>query len=311
MLRLVDSWIWDSWFAFDGNLHHAFYLKASRALGEPQRRHRHPIVGHAVSADLVTWDVVSDAIIVSDAPAYDDWTTWTGSITRADDGTWHMFYTGTMRGDGGDVQRVLLATSHDLSTWEKQPFVVEADKSWYEELDQPFWHDQAWRDPWVFRGEDDQWHMYVTARAKTGTRFGRGVVGHCTSSDLRDWTVCEPLSKADQGFGQLEVIQVEIVDGIPVLLFCCGWAELDEMARLRYGAGGVFSLTADSRLGPFDIGAAQRFDHPSLYAARLVRHEGEWFLIGFRDTEAGAFVGELIDPIPVTAIAGIGLVRRT
>lgn len=310
MLRLVDSWIWDSWYAFDGERHHAFYLKASRALGDPDRRHRYPTVGHAVSVDLVKWEATADALIASDSPAYDDWTTWTGSITRTDDGTWSMFYTGTSRGDGGDVQRVLLATSRDLLVWEKQPLVVEADRRWYDELDQPFWHDQAWRDPWVFRGDDGQWHMYVTARANEGDRFGRGVVGHCTSPDLRTWTPGPPLSEPNQGFGQLEVIQTEVVDGVPVLLFSCGSAELDAGARERYGTGGVFSLSAGSVLGPFDIGSARRFDHPSLYAARLVQRAGEWFLLGFRDIEDGVFAGELTDPIPVTAVAGVGLVRK-
>jgi beta-fructofuranosidase len=44
-LRLEDKWIWDSWYAFHGERYHAFYLHASRALGDPVRRHRNPIVG--------------------------------------------------------------------------------------------------------------------------------------------------------------------------------------------------------------------------------------------------------------------------
>ena len=63
-LRLEDKWIWDSWYAFDGERYHAFYLHASRALGDPVRRHRHPIIGHAVSDDLTNWTVVRDALIV-------------------------------------------------------------------------------------------------------------------------------------------------------------------------------------------------------------------------------------------------------
>jgi beta-fructofuranosidase len=118
-LRLPDSWIWDSWYAFDGEYHHAFYLRASRALGDPHRRHRHPYVGHAISKDLQSWEVVADALAISDPPAFDDWTTWTGSVVRDDAGTWWMFYTGTTRGDGGDIQRIGAATSGDLMTWSK------------------------------------------------------------------------------------------------------------------------------------------------------------------------------------------------
>ena len=36
-LKLPESWVWDCWFAFDGEFHHAFYLRASRGLGDPER----------------------------------------------------------------------------------------------------------------------------------------------------------------------------------------------------------------------------------------------------------------------------------
>jgi beta-fructofuranosidase len=73
----------------------------------------------------------------------------------------------------------------------------------------------------------------------------------------------------------------------------------------------MFSATGESILGPFDIENATKFPHPSIYAARLVQHNGEWFMLGFRDHENGEFVGELTDPIPVTSLPGIGLVPRT
>jgi beta-fructofuranosidase len=91
---------------FDGSRYHAFYLSASRARKDPIRRHRHPIVGHAVSTDLVNWEVVVDALIVSESPAFDSYTTWTGSVVKGDDGLWWMYYTGTSREDGGMRQTV-------------------------------------------------------------------------------------------------------------------------------------------------------------------------------------------------------------
>jgi beta-fructofuranosidase len=62
--------------------------------------------------------------------------------------------------------------------------------------------------------------------------------------------------------------------------------------------------------GPFDVAAASRFPHDSLYAARLVRHDDGWQVIGFRNIEDGEFVGELTDPIPVTSRPGRGLMPR-
>lgn len=304
MLKLADSWIWDSWYAFDGEYHHAFYLRASRALGDPSRRHRHPYVGHAISKDLKDWTVVQDAIAISNSPAWDSWTTWTGSVVRDKDGTWWMFYTGTSREDSGDEQRVGAATSKDLMTWTKvegNP-LTQADPTWYEMLDYEKWHDQAWRDPWVFEHEGT-WHMIVTARGITGSKHGRGVAAHATSKDLLNWEVLPPLTETESGFGQMEVIQVEEIDGIPTMLWCCGPNELSEENRKKWPTGGMFSVSGESLLGPFDITKAVWFPHETIYAARVVKHEGQWYMLGFiGGPDQGLdhnFGGYLSDPIPV------------
>uniref|UniRef100_UPI004048C4B6 glycosyl hydrolase family 32 n=1 Tax=Aquiluna sp. TaxID=2053504 RepID=UPI004048C4B6 len=300
MLQLRDSWVWDSWFAFDGERHHAFYLRASRALGDPNRRHRHPFIGHAVSTDLKNWEVVSDAIAIGDAPAWDSWTTWTGSVTRDDDGLWWMFFTGTSREDGGDVQRVGAATSKDLMVWTKieaNP-LTEADPEFYEKLDYDLWHDEAWRDPWVFRHEGT-WHMIVTARGLEGSRHGRGVAGHAVSEDLKTWKVLPPLTECESGFGQMEVIQISEIEGIPTMVWCCGPNELSPEMREKYPSGGMFSTTGPSMLGPFNPNEAVWFPHETLYAARAVQHEGSWYMIGFIAGPDKDFGGYLCDPIPL------------
>lgn len=308
MLKLSDSWIWDSWYVFDGERHHAFYLRASRALGHPGRRHRHPYIGHAVSTDLVNWEVLPDAIAISESPAWDSWTTWTGSVVRDNAGLWWMFYTGTSREDGGDIQRVGAATSADLISWTKvegNP-LTEADPEYYEQLDYQQWHDQAWRDPWVFEHQGE-WHMFVTARGLEGDKFGRGVVGYCTSPDLKTWTAHPPLTDINSSFGQMEVTQVEEVDGIPTLLWCCGPNELSPELREKYPSGGMFSVSGKSVLGPFDPTQAVWFPHETLYAARLVQHEGQWYLIGFiGGPDDENFGGYLSDPIPVQN-TGLGI----
>lgn len=314
-LRLEDKWIWDSWYAFDGHRYHAFYLHASRALGDPVRRHRNPIVGHAISDDLTNWTVVRDALIVSDSPAFDSWTTWTGSVIQDDDGLWWMFYTGTSREDGGDVQTVGAATSTDLMEWTKlssEP-MVSADARWYEKLDKTLWHDEAWRDPWVFRFDNDPstWHMLVTARANHGDPATRGVLGHATSADLKHWDVQPPLSTPCQGFGQLEVFQFEVVDGVPVLVFCCGWRELSAERRAEFGErDATYSVAVNADLTGIDFNRAKAFVDPMVYAARIIKGKDGWYLIGFVNEVDGEFVGELCDPVPVTATLDAGLVRR-
>ena len=313
MLKLVDKWIWDSWYVFDGERYHAFYLSASRALGDPNRRHRHPIVGHAISDDLKNWTVVRDALIVSDSPAFDSWTTWTGSVVKGDDGRWWMFYTGTSREDGGDIQSVGAAVSDDLMVWQKlgSEALVRADGTWYELLDAGVWHDQAWRDPWVFKREDT-WHMLVTARANQGEPKTRGVIGHATSKDMVNWMVQPPLSEPGSDFGQQEVFQYEVVDGVPILLFCCGWRELSAERQAAMGEQDAsYSLVVDPELKSVDFSKAQPFLDNPVYAARLVQGpDGGWNLIGFENMVGGEFIGALSDPIPVTADPEKGLISR-
>ena len=319
-LKLPGQWVWDSWYAFDGERFHAFYLQASRALGDPQRRHRNTSVGHAVSTDLTNWTVLRDALTPSESPAFDSWTTWTGSVLKHE-GKWFMFYTGTSREDAGERQTVGLATSDDLMTWTKfEPAsgagtpLVAADPRWYQTLEGGF-KNEPFRDPWVFKFEgaadDGLWHMLTTA-SSSASRTGHqdAVMAHATSPDLINWTVLPPLSQPGQGFGETEVFQFEIVDGVPIVIYCCGpiWLHQD---RLDAGErGGVYSLPVAADLSDVDFNRAVLFDAPGLYASRLVRSADGWNLIGFWDAPDGTFVGELSDPIPVTADPVRGLIRR-
>jgi beta-fructofuranosidase len=307
MLRLADHWVWDSWGAHDGAHHHLFFLRASRALLDPDRRHLRASVGHARSTDLRSWELLPDALVPADSPAWDDQATWTGSVVRATDGTWRLFYTGVSRAERGLVQRIGVARSEDLVTWHRvgDGLLLEADPRWYEKLDLGAWFDEAWRDPYVFADPDgDGWHMLLTARVPHGDPAGRGVVGHATSADLETWEVRPPLT-TPAGFGQMEVPQAVAVDGQPVLVFSCWPGRMAESLRQGWTGGGVWVVPGASLTGPWDVGAARTFEHPSLYAARLVEERpGTWALLGFRDTEDGEFVGEIPDPLPVVLDRG-------
>jgi len=311
MLRLDDTWVWDSWYVDDGQRYHAFYLQAPSSLPHETHRHLHVSIGHAVSDDLTTWGVLPDALHPAPGPRWDDSTTWTGSVVRAPDGRWLLYYTGTAKAEGGLVQRIGVAASVDLLTWERVHVApLEADPSIYEKLGDSAWHDEAWRDPYVFADPDGRgWHMLVTARARTGPVDGRGVIAHATSPDLSHWTTRGPITEPGS-FGLLEVPAVHEVDGKHVAIFSC---RLEEMPVSRHdevdGLGGVWSVAGPGPLGPFDVARAVRFPHPSLYAGRLVRdRSGTWQLLGFRYLEGGEFIGQITDPIPVTTDAR-GIIR--
>ncbi len=305
MFALPDSWVWDFWFADDGEQYHLFFLYASRALRDPDARHYRASIGHAVSADLEHWDRVADALVRSDAPAFDDLATWTGSVVRHPDGTWFLFYTGSTLTEAGNVQCIGYATSSDLMTWQKSAAnpVLQADSRWYETLADGQWHDEAFRDPWVFPDPDgDGWHMLVTARGRTGPADDRGVVGYARSTDLRTWELRPPLSEPGQGFGQLEVMQVEVVDGRPVLLFSCLATDFSAARRATGESGGVWAVPAGSLVGPFDVADAHPVTDDALYSGRLIRRRSDdrWVLLAFHHSdEEGGFVGTLSDPVAV------------
>ena len=200
------------------------------------------------------------------------------------------------------MQRVGYATSTDLHTWHKHGSpILEAAAPWYETLDSDAWHDEAFRDPWVFADpQGDGWHMLVTARAPEGPVMGRGVVGHAWSPDLRSWELREPLTApSEHGFGQLEVLQLAVVDERPVLIFSC----LGEHAMpSRRSGGAVWAVPAAGPLGPFDVDGAYPLTDDSLYVGRLIRRrdDGQWMLLAFRNVGAdGRFEGGIIDPVAV------------
>jgi beta-fructofuranosidase len=277
-LRLPDHWLWDFWFAVDGDDVHVFYLQAPRSLGDPELRHHHATIGHAVSRDLRHWEVLPDALGPGPAGAFDDLATWTGSVVRHDD-RWHLFYTGIARAEDGAVQRIGVATSDDLLAWERHGPLLEADRRWYDR--------EHWRDPWVeWDPERACWDMLICA--KSG---GRGILAHAHSPDLWSWTTGPPLSPPTGHF-QLEVPQLLRRDGAWWVLFADA-----------FEGSGVHYLSAPERLGPYPaeshdlLPGARPRRH---YAARLLEHRGESLLFAWLlDDQDGGFVGELSDPMPV------------
>jgi beta-fructofuranosidase len=317
---LPDKWIWDFWFARDGEHFHVFYLQAPSSL-RPHERHHRASIGHAVSTDLRSWTVVADAIRPGVSGEWDDLATWTGSVIEHD-GRWHMLYTGISHRESGLTQRIGLASSDDLINWSKHPAnpVMRADPRWYARYDSRVWRDESWRDPWLFHdSSDNHVHALITARGHSGPVDGRGVVAHARSLDLVHWEILPPLIEPGD-FAQVECPQLVEIDGFHYLLFS-SLGEDHSRARIERvgGAGqtGTFAFSSRERYGPFISPAgpliARSAGQENLYAGRLVEDKlgGWWFMAFLAGAEEpmdgqfddGTFVGGLTDPYPVVVAA--------
>ena len=310
MLRLPDDWVWDSWIVDDDDRYHLFFLKAPRKLQDPGLRHARATIGHATSSDLTEWAYHGDALL-PDPSGWDDLALWTGSVVRGDDGVWRMFYTAlNTRGHALRDQRIGVVESDDLHGWRRvvdRP-VVEVDPRWYKTLDEDGTASETWRDPFVFRDPDgDGWRMLITARARGAAPNDDGVLAQARSADLRTWEVGPPVCEPGAGFGQLEVPQVRVVDGQPVMVFTCHPQEQTGQRVRDSGPYCTWSVLGHSVTGPWDIATAQPFvAEPALFAAPLVqRRDGSWALVGFRNLEPeGIFAFDILDPIPVDLRGG-------
>jgi len=309
VLALKDEWIWDSWYAHDGDQWHAYFLKADKSLTDPDLRHLNVSYGHAVSSDLIDWEHKGTCFKPSNGSAWDDRTTWTGSVVQDDDGLWHLFYTGTTKSEPELIQRIGHATSTDMHNWQRVGDGLCLDligpaAAFYEVDHTGRWHDRAMRDPWVTRDPDgDGWLMFFTARASgVAEPNAAGAIGFATSPDLHKWTLRKPVFVG--GFGQLEVPQVFQVGDKWYCLFCTAAVHWSEQRRAEAGVPPVTGnhyLIADDPRGPWEI-APGFFDGGNpcrRYAARILKTEDGLVIMGFDDNGHDNFVGLIRDPEPV------------
>lgn len=311
VIALKDQWIWDSWYAHDGERWHAYFLKADKSLINPDLRHFNVSQGHAISDDLVTWEHLGTCLEPAKDVAWDDYTTWTGSVVQDDAGLWHLFYTGARKSEEGLYQRIGHATSNDMHNWQRVGDGLCLDlagpNARFYEADHAkgFWHDRAMRDPWVMKDPaGNGWLMYFTARgAGVAEPNAGGAIGFATSDDLFSWELQPPVFVG--GYGQLEVPQVFKISGRWYCLFCTAAEHFSREQALKTAGGpvtGTHYLVADDPRGPWSI--APGFLDGAIpcrrYAARIVKDRGQHWILGFADRGPdGHFAGHVMDPEPI------------
>ena len=312
VIAIDGKWIWDSWYAKDGDTWHGFFLQASKSLIDPDLRHMNVTQGHATSTDLTNWSHLGTMFgPQKTGPAWDDSTTWTGSVVQDGAGLWHLFYTGTTLSEKSLYQRIGHATSSDLHSWVRIGNGLCLDLTGpnadtYEVAHEVgHWHDRAMRDPWVMRDPDsDGWLMYFTARAPGIPEANAGgAIGFATSPDLMTWTLRPPVFTG--GMGQLEVPQVFRQGDHWYCLFCNAgyhWSEHYRRTNPQSPVTGSHYLIADHPRGPWRIAPGRYLDGTEpcrRYAARILDTKDGLVILGFADGGKDHFGGYIMDPEPV------------
>jgi beta-fructofuranosidase len=216
-----------------------------------------------------------------------------------------LFYTGCRISEDRKIQRIGAALSDDLDHWEKIGALLEVDPRYYETFDSSRWHDQSFRDPWVYEDPAQRgWRMLFTARDHDANARGAGVIGQAFSDDLFTWKVQPPLVRAGY-YGEMEVPQLFYLDGWWYCLFSNSSRHRDPtyLATGRCGAcTGTHYVRAPSADGPFELVEEHFFAGDAaghLYGGRaIVNPDGDLVLLAFLNHRSdGSFVGEISNPM--------------
>ncbi len=310
VLALNDKWIWAFWLARNGDEWHIYFLQADKSLRDPELRHRNVSIGHARSSDLRNWTYLGTCFAPAAAPAWDDWTTWTGSVLQGPDGTWHLYYTGTGHADGGVKQRIGHATSTDMHNWQRvgDGLALDISGSDYEDYAPGGWPSRAMRDPWVMKDPNGVGGlMFFTARVQTAAEANAaGAIGFATSPDFYEWTIRPPIYRGGL-FAEMEDCEVFERDRRWYCLFSAShehWSKAYMALNPQAPVRGTHYLMADDPLGPWRIAPGPFLDGTQpcrRYAGKIVDDGTGLVFLSFLNTVPKLeFVGEVIDPIPVT-----------
>jgi beta-fructofuranosidase len=269
LYRPLNLTLWDTLLYEDGGTYHLFFLQ------------QHGL-GHAVSTDLCTWTPAAD-IDLRGRPG--DWNEAGGPLTGfivEHEGLHHLFAGALAPGSGESVYGVF--TSRDLVAWEPHPAnpVLRAPAS--------FGHDRtstrdwgmfnAWRDPFILRGDDGRYHAYLCARSGPWTEGSTGsVIAHASSADLISWEHHEPLFETDR-VKYTEVPGLFELDGRHYLHFLDhGWGGLRIHTPSRDDSAGTYYAVAARAEGPYAwpadpllIGSGH--DRTGAWAARTIDYDG-------------------------------------
>lgn len=300
---------------FHDGLYHLFHLVLPN----------HDFIAHAVSTNGINWRRINNALFIGDPGSWDDLMLWTMHVSPDPHqvGRWRMFYTGLSRREQGRLQRIGMATSHDLFHWKKSPvnwhdsrgahdpdritqareqsrrrhanelhaeldqsscFPLEPDSRHYEASIDEGRKWISFRDPFYYWDGDAGW-MLVAGRENEGPIIRRGCVSLLREIAPNQFESQPPLH-APQLYDDIEVPNLINLEGEYYLI-----GSIREDAKIRY-------WHTD------DLGKPWRSYHDNVlmakgnYAGRVSRDETGWLLWNFFVLDGDDRTSSNVMPIP-------------
>lgn len=186
----------------------------------------------------------------------------TGSVVY--DGTqYHMF--ATIFKSRPMKNYIIHVTSPDLVKWTMTDDQFYPDGEIYEDI--------HWRDPFVFRCEEENcWWMVLAARSK-GPTNRRACVGLCKSDDLKNWRYCSPIYNPSDANCAFECPDYFKWGDWYYLVFSSYSDRFQTLYRM-----------SRSPVGPWIAPECDTFDTRAFYAAKTASDGNRRFVYGWNPT---------------------------
>jgi len=265
-----NAWVGDLIPYYEDGVYYAFYLHDPR---NKKGEYAEETTWHLVTTKDFTDLAYHGEAISRGRDDMPNKNIYTGSVIKDREGLYHAFYTAfneDIRMEGRSIQSVMKATGPDLYHLKTvEDFCLRADGVQYEMYD--------WRDPYVFRSEEDgRYKMLLAARSKGAGSHRGGCIALCSSNDLVHWAYEKPYYE-------------------PNAYITMECPEVFKMGEWHYLVFSTFSgkftthyRKSRSWKGPWIIPDDDVFDNRTNYAIKTAGHGKERYAFGWIASREGS-----------------------